>query len=95
MIDVLRQALEALEEATTHNDSMAHWDRHALATNNLRAAIEQMEKAEPVAWMYRERKSYEFEWQGWHVVGWKPQGPETSDFQVQSLYIAPVFPEYK
>ncbi len=84
----MSQAVEAFEPLVTklHQDA---------AIKALKAAIKQMEKAEPVAWMYRERKSYEFEWQGWHVVGWKPQGPETSDFQVQSLYIAPVFPEYK
>jgi len=47
-IEVMKLALEALERATTNDDSMAKWDAHKAATAALRQAIE--EAGEPVAW---------------------------------------------
>lgn len=44
---LLRQALEALEDAKTNDDSIAKWDRHNAAIFHLRAAISEMESAQP------------------------------------------------
>jgi hypothetical protein len=50
---VLKQALEALEQArdTTHSDTL--YAQFEVAITALRAALAQQEQAEPVAWRYK------------------------------------------
>ena len=52
-IETMKQALDALEDATTHNDSAEKWRRHLTAMDALRRAIEQAEKQEPVACQHK------------------------------------------
>lgn len=74
LLDTMKQALEALT-----NPAMGY-EEHFSTITNLRAAIEQMEKVEPVAWMY------EAHW----GKGFSAQKTNDSDVPV---YTAPVAPE--
>jgi hypothetical protein len=51
-IEVMRQALEALEFDGFTPEDVTHRHLHGKAITALRAAIEQTEKQEPVAWMH-------------------------------------------
>ena len=44
---------------------------------------------EPVAWQHRQRGLNATDWQEWHTVGYKPQGPEDDRFQMRLLYTHP------
>ncbi len=63
-LEAMKQALEALEEAACF---YIEWGMHDgdtkpdLAITALRAAIEEMEKAEPVTWRWKERNHW-FDW---------------------------------
>jgi hypothetical protein len=46
------------------------------------------QRSEPVAWRCRGRASAQHEWEGWRVVGHKPQGPASERFQIEPLYAA-------
>ena len=52
-VEAMKQALDALEDATTHNDSAEKWRRHLTAMDALRQAIEQAERQEPVACQHK------------------------------------------
>lgn len=58
-IEVMRQALEALEAYSPMPVEGSWFKRHHNAITNLRAAIEQMEKQEPVAWGYISEDPYD------------------------------------
>ena len=82
-IAAMKQALEALEYYDFANGVPQR------AAEALRAAIEQTEKAEPVAWQHRQRGPAEENWQEWRTVGHMPQGPESRTFQMRPLYTHP------
>jgi len=52
MIDAMKQALEALEDAETTNDGAERWNRHFAAKEALRQAIAEAEKQ--YGWVLRE-----------------------------------------
>ena len=81
-LDAMKAALEELIEV---NESLPNTPR-ALAIYNLRAAIEQMEKVEPVAWVHSR-------WLSDHS---RKVGNVVSETQVSGyapIYTAPVTPE--
>jgi hypothetical protein len=84
-IEVMRQALEALDhEANKGNDNAYQCERDAL-----RAAIEQAEKQEPVAWMYDFLSDNRDE----VIRNWVTQSQDDitreNGFNVRPLYTAP------
>ena len=60
------------------------WEGNGMSEQD-KAPVEQ----EPVAWQHRQRGLNATDWQEWHTVGYKPQGPEDDRFQMRPLYIHP------
>jgi hypothetical protein len=90
-VEAMKQALDALEDATTHNDSAEKWRRHLTAMDALRQAIEQAERQEPVAWQVHpfdygigHEGAYALTTRPEQVNAWKRKG-----WDVQPLYTAP------
>lgn len=54
-LEAMKQALEALEARCGTNA-----DERKKVIPNLRAAIEEMDQAEPIAWMYEDSETYHF-----------------------------------
>ena len=60
------------------------WEGNGMSEQD-KAPVEQ----EPVAWQHRQRGLNATDWQEWHTVGYKPQGPEDDRFQIRPLYTHP------
>ena len=61
------------------------WEGNGMSEQDKTAPVEQ----EPVAWQHRQRGLNATDWQEWHTVGYKPQGPEDDRFQMRPLYTHP------